>query len=186
MMNARRPGDGLLRSFPILVLAVGVACTDSTSETPVVDAGQHEKDATLDATPDAEPNDGAPVADARPDEGGNAADGPSLVCEALGDGSCSPAPDPSVTECNGCYAHAASRYDPDAACLLEATPDTVVCTTVCLAYPVQQCYSRQVDGSVEVLLLGSYFEDERFEQETGLTPCDDALSQEVGTAPACD
>jgi hypothetical protein len=182
MNTKQRLRDGLLRSFPLLALTVGVACTDSTSETAVADAGQ---DATLDATPDAEPSDGAPVIDVQRDEGGDTEDGPSVVCEALADGSCAPAPDPSVPECNGCYAHAASRYDPDAKCLLEATPETV-CTTVCLAYPVEQCYSRQVDGSVEVLVLGSLFEDERFEQETGLTLCDDALSQEVAAAPACD
>jgi hypothetical protein len=182
-MNTKQRRHGLLRSFPFLALAVGVACTDSTSETAVADAGQ---DATLDSMPDVEPGDGAPGTDVQRDEGGDTEDGPSVVCKALADGSCSPAPDPSAVECNGCYAHAASRYDPVAKCLLDATPQTVVCTTVCLAYPVEQCYSRQVDGSVEVLVLGSLFEDERFEQETGLTPCDDALSQEVTAAPACD
>jgi len=184
--------------LPILAIVVAAGCSDSTSDdgsaqperdASVEGAADASVDVSSDAAFDSQQNDSQPgdsqAADA---ESGaeDAADGATVTCEALPDGSCSPAPDPTLPPCNGCYGVSASRYNADANCLYDATPETLICTTVCVGYGVSQCYQRTVDGSVEVLLLGSYFDDPQFEQETGLAKCDDALNQEVGSAPPCD
>lgn len=186
--------DDAFRPFCWLatVVVVGAAaCSTSASGEPGRDAGV---DATIDVPgevladkPDALHDDAAPLTDAQAEQGGGSTDGTApVVCEALADGSCSPAPDPSLPMCNGCYGYPGQRYDSDAKCLYGSVPETLVCTTVCVAGAAQQCYVRETDGSVEVLFLGYHFWDATFEQETGLTKCDQALSQEVMNAPMCE
>jgi len=106
-----------------------------------------------------------------------------ISCEILADGSCSPAPDTSLGECNGCYRVTGQWYDVEGKCLYGG--GTRVCTTVCFAFTQVQCYQREVGGTVEVMNLSSLFEDPRFEQETGLVPCGQALNAEVLSAPQC-
>lgn len=178
----------------LLALSGTLACSESPSDTASTKSeGGPSLDGATDAGVDAPIDRLADVAeDAGPDVGkgdaggGGSGGGPTTVCEALMDGSCSPGQDPSVPECNGCYGYPGGRYDLDAKCVHPAVPETLICTTVCTCFTVQQCYVRETDGSVEVLLLGCHFESDQFEQETGLTLCDAALNLEVGNAPMCD
>ena len=162
---------------------VGCSSTSDDNTSSSRDAGL---DVLAEAT-DVQTEDVAPedVLDAQDSATEAEAPGPDapVSCEILADGNCSPAPDTSLGECNGCYRVTGQWYDVDGKCLYGG--GTLVCTTVCFSFTQVQCYQREVGGTVEVMILSSLFEEPRFEQETGLIPCEQALNAEVVSAPQC-
>lgn len=168
----------------VVVLGAASACATSDSNNPnengSLDAGVEGSsdvhDDTLDAAQDTKQMDEGAAADSQAEDS-------SVVCKAFPNGTCSPEPDPSLPMCNGCYGYSGRLYDLEARCLRGST---LVCTTVCTCFLVPQCYVRETDGSVEVIVLECHFESARFGEETGLTECDDALKQEVMKAVTCD
>lgn len=170
----QRDGDGGLEATE-----TGVDAANESIDTP---------DAAPDTQPDTQPDteqDTGQIGDVHNVEG-SLADAAPVVCEMLADGSCSPAPDYALPPCNGCYGYTGQRYDLTAKCLHPPTDETLVCTRACLGGTAVQCYVRETDGSMEVILLEIQVWDDGFEQETGLAECDSALNQEVATAPLCD
>lgn len=157
---------------------------DDPAPSSATDAGSDTSDSGAEHTDSDVGQEAAPPADAKEADVLLEDASSAVTCELLANGTCSPPAQPNDVGCNGCYEVKGQRYDTTANCLLDEVPVTITCTTLCVSYG-GQCYQRVVEGTTEVVAMNESYEDPKFEQETGFTPCNSTLGKEVMTASPC-
>lgn len=182
----RSHGDGGRSTRLLATVATAVAlaaCSESSddADTP------REAGSMLDATADVSGDAGVTDQNAPDATDTSLMDSPATTCRLLSSGKCSPAPDSTQSECNGCYDVAGQVYDTALGCLRDLVPKVLACTVVCSGGAAGECYSRPDGGTSEVILsVSTYYDNEAaFEVDTGFTVCDESLRNTVITAVPC-